>query len=206
MIRNLVFDMGNVMIHFKPLPVLRRMGVTREEDLALFDEKIRHSIEWALVDWGLMSTDEFVNFAKKELPEHLHKVAEEYIRHRGPYFEPMPGIAEFIREKKKEGYGIYLLSNASHELNDFLPYIPGTECLDGSVISADVRLVKPQKEIYELLLDKYHLKGDECLFIDDMPSNCVGADRVGMASFVFRGDVEALKKHLEVLNAQEHCL
>ena len=59
--------------------------------------------------------------------------------------------------------------------------------------------MKPQPEIYRLLLDKYGLQADECVFIDDFKVNCEGAFNCGMNTIIFRQDIDELKKELRKL-------
>ncbi len=108
--------------------------------------------------------------------------------------EPIPGMAQFVRECKAKGLGVYLLSNASARQPRYWPRIPGSECFDGAVISALERCLKPEVKIYRILLERYRLKADESLFVDDVAANVEGAARAGLRGFQFSGDVEALRR------------
>lgn len=101
-----------------------------------------------------------------------------------------------IRELKSRGYGIYLLSNASLRLREYFERIPGSDCFDGLMVSAEEKLLKPEHEIFEALYARFHLKPEECFFIDDSPANVEGALRTGMPATVFRGDVSALRREM----------
>ena len=82
---------------------------------------------------------------------------------------------------KEKGYKIYLLSNYSEEL--FHVHTKGAkflDVLDGEVVSYQVHALKPDREIYEILLEKYSLKAEECLFFDDRMDNVEGAKKVGI--------------------------
>ena len=106
------------------------------------------------------------------------------------------GMAELIRELKGLGYGIYLLSNAKADLPLYFDRIPGSECFDGRIVSADWKLLKPQPEIYETLLREFRLKPEECFFIDDLSVNVEGARRAGLDGAVFFGDIPRLRREL----------
>ena len=86
-----------------------------------------------------------------------------------------PGMAELVRELKGSGYGIYLLSNASIRQHEYWPRIPASRFFDGTLISADHHVIKPQPEIYRLCLERFGLKAEECIFVDDMAHNVEGA-------------------------------
>ena len=96
-----------------------------------------------------------------------------------------------MEELKNLGYGLYLLSNASYRQHDYWPLIPCSKFFDGTLISADVKLVKPQPEIYRLLFKKFSLKPEECFFVDDSPANVEGAHYCGMTGAVFNDGVPA---------------
>jgi putative hydrolase of the HAD superfamily len=91
---------------------------------------------------------------------------------------------------------VYLCSNATSTLHQYFDRIPGSECFDGKIVSADVRLLKPQHEIYEKLFETFGLKPEECFFIDDSPLNIDGAYAVGMPAVLFRDDMAKLRADL----------
>ena len=106
-----------------------------------------------------------------------------------------------VRELKAMGYGIYLCSNASERLLECYRIIPGIECFDGILFSAEVKCVKPQKEMYQHLFERFHLKPEECFFIDDVMLNIEGARACGMDGYCFAdGDEAALRAALKRLN------
>ena len=108
----------------------------------------------------------------------------------------MPGIAELIAELDGLGYGIYLLSNATSRLHEYFHRIPGSAYFRGKIVSADVKLLKPEHEIYEKLFETFALRPEECYFIDDNPSNIEAAGCLGMAGSVFFADVNRLRGEL----------
>ena len=105
------------------------------------------------------------------------------------------GLLQNIAFKKK-GLNIYLLSNAGRSADIYWPAVPASVYFDGKVISAFVNCVKPDRKIYEILLDRYGLKADECLFIDDAPANVEGAKEAGIDAYLFDEDVNALSRYI----------
>lgn len=110
--------------------------------------------------------------------------------------EPHPRHGRTDPGNQGAGYGIYLLSNATSTLHQFFDRIPGSECFDGKLVSADVRLLKPQHEIFELLFETFSLRPEECFFIDDNAANIDGAFAVGMPGAVFFRDFARLRREL----------
>lgn len=196
MIQNIVFDMGNVLIHWRPDLFVERAGIP-EADRPLLLREVFGSVEWVRLDRGTLSWEEAAAAMEKRLPEHLHAAARELTeRWWETCLLPVEGMADLIRELKGLGYGIYLLSNAKADLPRYFSRIPGSECFDGRIVSADWKLLKPQREIYETLLREYGLKPEECFFIDDLALNVEGAWCVGMGGAVFDGSLSRLRRAL----------
>lgn len=196
MIRNIVFDMGQVLIHFVPELFIEQLGVPEKDRQKLRDEVFR-SVEWVRLDRGTISQEDAAASICGRLPEQLHGYVEELVCGwwKRPII-PVEGVSELVERLKGRGYGIYLLSNASTKLPLYFGQIPCAGCFDGKIVSADWKLLKPQHEIYEKLFEVYHLKPEECFFIDDAPINVEGAYCVGMAGTVFTGNVRRLEREM----------
>ena len=195
MIRNVLFDMGNVLIYFDRNLFMDRLGVS-EEDKKLLMREVFLSVEWVCMDRGSMREADAVASCCKRLPEHLHDAAEKLIQMWDRPILPIPGMYELIEELKANGYGIYLLSNASFRQHEYWPRIPAHVFFDGTIISADEGVMKPGAEYYLRALRKFSLKADECFFVDDVPANIEGARFCGIHGAVFYNDVEYLRKSL----------
>ncbi len=196
MTRNIVFDMGGVILDFDGWLYIDRLGVP-EEDRELLYREVFLTVEWAQMDRGIVTEDEAAASMCKRLPQRLHSYV--YRLTGGwwkPPLTPVPGMGELIRELKGLGYGIYLLSNAGLCQPKYFHRLPGSECFDGQVISAQWKMLKPEREIYQVLFREYGLKPEECLFIDDLYINVEGALFAGMPAILFRGDVPRLRREL----------
>ena len=196
MIRNIIFDMGGVLIQFDREYFIRRLGVANEDERILMNE-VFCSLEWAQLDRGTITQAGAIANMCARLPQRLHEAATNLVTHWDRPIIPMEGMYELVAELKALGYGIYLLSNATLRLHEFWPDIPASRFFDGTLISADVKLVKPQPEIYTLLCNTFGLQPSECFMIDDMPMNIEGAYEAGLAGFVFHGEVSALRNALK---------
>lgn len=187
MIRNIVFDMGNVLIHWRPDVLVRRLGVSGVDGSHLLLE-VFGDVNWVQLDRGIVTPEEAASRMCRRLPERLHGYVFQLTKSwwEGPLL-PVKGMAELVRELKGLGYGIYLLSNAGLDHPQYFDRIPGSECFDGRVVSAFYKLLKPQPELYQILLREYNLKGEECFFVDDLNINVEAAMLAGMSGAVFRG-------------------
>lgn len=196
MIKNIVFDMGNVLLRFDREEFLDAAGVARE-DREILLRRVFLSTDWVKLDWGTHDEEEAVERMCLGLPSRLHPAVRQLVERWDEPIRPMEGMEELVRELKDKGYTLYLLSNASRRQHAYWPRVPGQDCFAGTVISADLGVIKPDAAIYEALYKKFSLKPEECLFIDDSPYNIEGGIRTGMDGIVFYGDVPALRAELK---------
>ena len=205
-IKNIVFDMGNVLMYFSPKTYIERQGITDPADFALLMREIFQKVEWIQLDRGIIPMDYAVEVITARLPERLRQDAEDILRGwwKGPIM-PVPGMEDLIKELKGLGYRMYMLSNANGSLNTYAPRIPGTEHLDGRLVSADWGMLKPEREIFEKLAELYHLDLTECVFIDDSSVNIEGAIRAGLHGIVFHDDLAELRQELNLLGIPVTC-
>ncbi len=197
MIRNLVFDMGNVLIHYIPQVFMDRLGVPAE-DQPLLAREVFGSVEWIRMDRGTLGQEEAVAAMEARLPRRLWEYARRLVLGwwlDGPLM-PVEGMAVLLEELKGLGYGLYLLSNATVRQPEYFPGIPGSQFFDGAVISAHWKVLKPEREIYEILFREYGLEPSECFFVDDLNINVEGALCAGMDGYIFDGDVGRLRQAL----------
>ena len=195
MIKNIVFDMGNVVIRFDPAAFIDRFGVSAEERELLLREVFR-SPEWVMMDRGTLTDEQCADILCPRLPEHLREIARKLIAFWDRPILETEGICPLIEELKGLGYGIYLLSNASCRQPDYWQRVPASRFFDGTLISYSVKLVKPMPEIYEKFFETFSLRREECFFIDDSPANVEAALYVGMPATVFHNDTARLRREL----------
>ena len=196
MIRNFVFDMGNVVIRFDPPYFLDRAGVCDPADRKLIMNELFSSVEWAQMDEGTLTEETAERSILRRFPDHLKDTVRDLLYSWAYQRDMIPGMEDLIRRVKNAGYRIYLLSNASKAQHDYWPKYPVSELFDGKLISCDVRVVKPSHEIYRLFTQRFSLQPEECLFIDDSAANVAGAIACGWQGIVFHGSAEELEEKL----------
>jgi len=197
MIKNILFDMGNVLIRFDRKLFLDKLDVS-EADKEILLREVFANVEWAQLDRGSKTEATALESMCERLPQRLHKAAERLTFHWDEPLIPIAGMYELVEELKEKGYGIYLLSNASVRQHAYWSRIPASKFFDGTLISADVHAVKPQPEVYKLCLEKFGLKAEESFFIDDVGTNVEGAINCGLSGAVFFGDVSRLRQDLRI--------
>lgn len=195
MIRNILFDMGNVLLRFDRNLFLNRLDISKEDKEFLMRE-VFLSVEWVRMDRGSMDERTAEESICTRIPQRLHGAVHALVSQWDEPLIPMEGMYELVEELKNGGYGIYLLSNASVRQHEYWPRLPVSRFFDGKLISADEGVMKPQPEIYRLMLERFGLTAGECFFIDDVPANIEGADYCGIPGAVFRGDVKQLRREL----------
>ena len=195
MIKNILFDMGQVLIRFDQQFFINRLGI-EGEDVSLLMRELFRSVEWVQMDRGSLREEDAFRSISQRLPERLHDAAWKLICMWDRPILPIEGMYELVEDLKNAGYGIYLLSNASVRQHDYWPRVPASQFFDGKLISADVHVIKPQPEIYRICLEKFGLKAEECFFIDDAPANIEGALCCGISGAVFLGDAALLRRQL----------
>lgn len=189
-IRNVVFDVGNVLVGFRSRDMLRDHGMDEERSME-FARCVFMDPLWKEFDLENMSFEEVVRAYMDKYP-HLAADVRWFMDHSELMAVPRPDVWEKVHELKAAGYRLYILSNYSSVF--FPKHTQGAAFLDdmdGKVISYELHVVKPDEAIYRCLLERYGLKAEECIFFDDLAANVEAAIRIGMQSVQIRS-----KEHL----------
>lgn len=196
MIKNVVLDMGKVLLSFDPYMILNKVCENEAEKKLIF-QNLFESEEWIMGDRGEITNEQRYDLVKKRIPESMHEKLKECVMHWDIFMEPIAGAKEFISQCKEQGMKVYVLSNACNKFFEYFPKHYNMDVFDGIMVSSKVRLIKPDVRIYELLCNTYGLTPQECLFIDDKLENVEAARKVGLHAFLFEGDYELVKRELE---------
>ena len=106
------------------------------------------------------------------------------------------GIIDLIKELKQKGYKLYILSNMTrHFINNSYKF-PILKEFDGIVYSSLIKMVKPNDDIYQYILDKFGLIANECVFVDDTKTNLVTATRFGIHTFHYHCNTDELRNFI----------
>lgn len=186
-VRNLILDMGNVLLTWEPRAfALRAAGNMQDAEIlhsALFDSAL-----WHLHDAGQIDEGELLRVSLSRTPERLHGKLKVLFEQWPGWMAPIPGADIFTIKAREAGLRLYLLSNAGTRFPQVLKHRDFYPRLHGAVVSAHEKVCKPDRRIYECLCERFSLLPRECLFVDDLPENVDGAIRFGMAAHLFDGD------------------
>ena len=193
MIRTVIFDIGNVLAGFAWHEYYEKLGF----DAAMADRLGRATVlsgDWNEYDRGCMSDEAIVSLFVENDPEIEAEIRQAVSSITG-IMTHYGYAVDWVKELKRKGYRVLVLSNISRKILqecwlalDFLPY------MDGGSLSFQDKVLKPRPEIYHLILDRYHLKAEECVFLDDMQMNVEAAKRLGIHGICFENQAQAMEE------------
>lgn len=196
MIKNVIFDIGMVLVDFRWRAFLKDRNVSDEDIDLIGRNAVLHPL-WTQMDQGLRPEKDIIADMMKKLPGKeaefalLFEDMTELVR-------PIPGNREWLGALKEKGLHIYLLSNYPHDM--FAHHAANSfdfmDLIDGKIVSSYVKMIKPNENIYKCLLDTYGLVAEECVFLDDRKENTDAARRLGFRTVT----VESRQQAVEALN------
>lgn len=196
MIKNVIFDYGNVLVDWNPAYLFLPVFNGDEEKCRFFTDHICNR-EW----FTRMDRGESMDVCVAELQARYPQYADAVAMFRDRWFEmchgELPGMFELIQDLKSKGVGVYGLTNwPSETFTEARRRFRTLASIDNYVVSSSVKLAKPEPAIYQLLLSKYNLNPEECVFIDDRKDNVDAAKALGMSGIVYPGSADQLKEIL----------
>lgn len=190
MIRTIIFDIGNVLTVFGWKDFLHSFGSPEEIEERVGKATVDNPF-WHEFDKGFLSDEEMLEGFIRNDPSVEKELREIYISLHGIVTRADYAIP-WIQALKKAGYQVLVLSNFSDKVKrdnsdalDFLEYV------DGGILSYMDGVIKPDPAIYRLLLDRYGLNPEECVFLDDMQPNLDAAAGFGIRTILFRSYLQA---------------
>ena len=200
MYKNIIFDLGGVMVDFDPKTYLvdRFCNAEVEEQVS---QLTFESEEWKLLDAGLLSRYEANQRMLTHAKEHdcvfeVQGVLDDWLH----ILRPRRRMQELVQRLKNHGYSVYYLSNIPQDVLELLIERGVLTQFDGGVASCEVQVNKPDPQIYKALLKKYQLKASECVFIDDRLENVQAAFALGFAGIQMKDSVGTLIRSLATCN------
>ena len=193
MIKNVIFDVGKVLVEWEPLVAMKKLGFDDATAKAVA-AATTDSPEWDESDRSVGTDEEILAMLIGNAPEYEKEIRTFWENISLPIYQYDYARA-WIRELKSKGYGVYILSNYGRwTYQNTTEALSCLEDVDGAVFSYQVHQMKPEPEIYQTLLTKYGLKAEECVFLDDRQVNIDGAKAQGMEGIVFTSYEEAVER------------
>ena len=200
MYKNIIFDLGGVMVDFDPKTYLvdRFCNAEVEEQVS---QLTFESEEWKLLDAGLITRSEANLRMLARAKEYgrafeVQGVLDDWMH----ILRPRRRMQELVQRLKNHGYSVYYLSNIPQDVLELFQTRGVLDNFDGGVASCEVHINKPDPRIYQALLDKYSLRASECVFIDDNLANVQAAFALGFAGIQMKENVGTLVRSLATCN------
>lgn len=198
MTKNIIFDLGNVIINYNQKKIINNFTNNIDEEKYIFNQ-IFQAPEWALMDLGNITNDEAIDVINERNDHKYDELTKKFLHE---WYKKQPinkDIVKIAKDLKEKGYNIFVLSNMAIETYEYFKNDNFFKLCTGIIISAVEHVKKPSEEIYKILLSRYNLKAEECLFIDDDDSgkNYETANRIGiLGRRIIPNQAEDVKKML----------
>jgi len=198
MINTIIFDLGNVLINWEPKLLYNKL-FDSEEKTSHFLENIC-TLTWNEEQDAGRSLEAGTKALIEEYPQHKEEIGAYYSRWEEMLNGPVEGTPEIFKKLKESGkYKIYALTNWSAELFPIaLREFEFLNWFDGIVVSGDEGIRKPEAAFFQILFDRYQVKPEDAVFIDDNLRNIEAAKKLGLSSIRFTSAAELEKELAEV--------
>jgi len=193
-IKNIVFDLGRVLIKFEPKKYIEQN--VPEEKREDFYNGIFGSTEWLMLDRGTLSYEDAKKIFKERVPGADKQIDRLFDADLFEILQPIEENVKLLPELKKK-YNLYILSNFHQPAFEYIfKKYDFFRLFDGHTVSCYYYLLKPEKEIYDTLIDKFNLIPEETVFIDDTKVNIDACEKEGIRG-IHLPDYTELKQKLE---------
>lgn len=185
-IKNVIFDLGAVMFNWNPERITENF--TNDIDLQKrIQSQLYYHQDWMDFDCALITEKEAITRASDRLEISLAD-AHELFKQTKESLTLISKTFDILKEVKSKNLNAYCLSNISPELFSYVYERHDLfKLFDGIVTSGEENVGKPNKQIFKILLERYQLNSEECLFIDDSVANTVTAGELGLSIITFKG-------------------
>lgn len=185
-IKAIIFDYGNVLLEWNPRFIYDRYFPDDPEGMEHFFKEVNFA-EWNMQQDKGRPFKEGIAVLSREFPHYSHLIQAYHDLWIDSVGGAIAGTVDILKRLKQAGYPVYGLSNWSaetfphmRERHDFF------DLFNDMVISGEVGHVKPEPQIFQILLDKIGKPAEECLFIDDSLANIQQAQKLGFATILFQ--------------------
>lgn len=200
MIKTIVFDIGRVLVEWDWESYAKRLFSDEEKAIAV-GKGFFGSPYYIEFDRNVLTPDEIIARMTEDNPQFKEEFKLVFSRY-GESIRQFDYTIPWIESLKERGFKVLYLSNYAVPMrNQTQEQLSFTEHTDGGIFSCDLKIVKPDLGIYEALFNKYGLKAEECVFIDDSEENINGAINAGMHGIVFENYNQACIDLERIINA-----
>ncbi len=197
MIRNIIFDIGGVLLDYNPKTYLDKLDI-KESRRKKLNDVIFHDQRWKDCLNGFISNSELIEQLVRENLEYKNEIelilSKDSLKYMLP---PKQEVIEYYKSLKRKGYKIFLCSNITKDTYNYIKdNFEIIQIADGGVFSCFENISKPNPEIYYRLIEKYNLEIEKSILIDDTKRNVMSANDIGLRGILFN-NIEDIKEFLE---------
>ena len=197
MIRNIIFDIGGVLLDYNPKTYLDKLDI-KESRRKKLNDVIFHDQRWKDCLNGFISNSELIEQLVRENLEYKNEIelilSKDSLKYMLP---PKQEVIEYYKSLKRKGYKIFLCSNITKDTYNYVKdNFEIIQIADGGVFSCFENISKPNPEIYYRLIEKYNLEIEKSILIDDTKRNVMSANDIGLRGILFN-NIEDIKEFLE---------
>jgi len=197
MIRNIIFDIGGVLLDYNPKTYLDKLDI-KESRRNKLNDVIFHDQRWKDCLNGFISNSELIEQLVRENLEYKKEIelilSKDSLKYMLP---PKQEVIEYYKSLKRKGYKIFLCSNITKDTYNYVKdNFEIIQIADGGVFSCFENISKPNVEIYQKLIEKYNLEIEKSILIDDTKRNVMSANDIGLRGILFN-NIEDIKEFLE---------
>ncbi len=190
-IKTVIFDFGNVLVDYSPYRFMHEIGIEEKYHGRIGDALFQNPSIWQEFDRGVLTNEAAASLAAEKDPELKH-LFHAFTDALGDRFKAIPNNVEFLKKVKRAGCKVFGLSNFSRQAFEVMKKnFDFFDEFDGMIISAHHGVIKPEPEIFQLLLDTYPINPAESVFIDDLEENIQAASAFGLQTLLLppRADI-----------------
>ena len=197
MIRNIIFDIGGVLLEYNPKTYLDKLNIEDSKRKELNDIIFRNQ-KWKDCLNGFITNSELIEYLVKENKKYKDEIKQILSKENLKYMlPPKQEMIEYYKSLKQKGYKIYLCSNITEDTYNYIKdNFEIIQIADGGLFSCFENISKPNVEIYQKLIKKYNLDIEKSILIDDTKRNIISANDIGLNGILFN-NIEDIKKILK---------
>ena len=195
MIKQILFDCGGVLVELNFRSMMEEISGSGEIADAFMSRLWQEDSPWLRYDSGELNTQQLETAIKAYMPTECRAYMDTFMSRWLDAMPQMPGIEEIVDELKRLGFGCYVLSNFSEGFQEMPARIPVLQKMDGLAISYETHLLKPEPAAFYCALNRFGIKAEETLFVDDNACNVEAATACGLSAYRFTTS-DALRDYL----------
>lgn len=181
---NIIFDLGGVVFNWNPTNLINRITNNNEEKDLLIKYLFEHD-DWNKLDQGTITKEDVIKKTIKRSGLD-RSIIENIFKNIPGELIPKTETVNLIEELSKTEHNLYVLSNMQSDIAKILTKnYHFWHHFKGIVFSCDVKMIKPNRDIFDHILSKYDLKPEDTIFIDDTKNNTDSAKNLGISTIHF---------------------